>query len=113
MINTQTGEVFDIIVKNDEGNLVVAKQACDMIESFERQMKEISKQYGEYKAALKEAMEEYGVEKIDTDAFVVNYVDAHDRITVDSKRLQTEAPDIYNKYSKVSSVKASVRVRLR
>lgn len=112
MINKETGEVFDIIVEQD-GKYVIAKQACAMIEGYERQMKEIKDQYAEYKQALLEAMEEHGIDKIDTAGFVANYIKPTERITLDSKKVEAEYPDVYRECMKVSDVKASVRVRLR
>ena len=103
----------DIIMKREDGSLAVKKQACEMIEGFERQMKEIKKQYDEYKAALKEAMEGYGVEKIDTDSFSVNYIGAHERLSLDSKAVEAKYPDVYQECMKKSDVKPSVRVRLK
>ena len=113
MIDRETGEVFEIIKENADGNLVVAKQACDMISACERQMKQIKKQYDEYKQALLEAMEQYGIRKIDTEDFVVSYIGATERVTLDSKRVEAEYPEVYKECQKVSDVKASVRVRLR
>ena len=113
IINRETGEVFEIIKKNENGDLVVAKQACDMISACERQMKQIKKQYDEYKQALLEAMEQNGITKIDTDDFVVSYVAPTERITLDSKKVEAEHPEVYKACMKVSDVKASVRVRLR
>ena len=103
----------NIIVQNEDGSLVVKKQACEMIEGFERQMKEIKKQYEEYKAALKAAMEEYGVEKIDTDNFSVSYVAAYERNSLDSKAVETKYPEVFQECLKKSDVKSSVRVRLK
>ena len=113
MIDKETGEIFEIIKENDDGDLVVAKQACDMITACERQMKQIKKQYAEYKQALLEAMEEYGIEKIDTDDFVVSYVKETERVSLDQKKLEKEYPKAYYDCQRVSDVKANVRVRLK
>ena len=113
MVDMTTGEVFEIVKANEAGDLVVTKQACDMILAFESQMKEIKKQYGEYKQALLEAMEQYGIKKIDTDDFVVSYVAPTERISLDSKKVEAEYPDVYKECMRVSDVKSSVKVRLR
>ena len=76
-------------------------------------MKDIKKQYDEYKMALLEAMETYGVKKIDTEDFVVSYIAPTERISLDSKKVEAEYPDVYAECLKVSDVKSSVRVRLR
>ena len=113
IINKETGEMIDIIKENENGKLVIAKEACEIISMYERQMKQIKKEYDAYKAALLEAMETYGVKKIDTDDFVVSYVAPTERVSLDSKKVEAEYPEVYQDCMKVSDVKASVRVRLR
>lgn len=115
MINTTTGEVFDIITQNENGEYVVAEQACDMIVSFETQMSAIKKQYADYREALKEAMEEHGIESIKTDDFIVGYIAESERISLDSKAVEKKFPDVYYDpdCQKISSVKSSVRVKLK
>lgn len=112
MINRETGEVFDIIFEQD-GKYVIAKQACEMIESLERQMKEAKDIYAEYKDALKEAMEEHGIKSIDTPNFIATYKEQYERCGVDTKKLEHEYPEAYYDCQKITNVKSSVSVRLR
>ena len=113
IINKDTGEIVDIIKETDDGELVIAKEACEVISNFERQMKAIKKEYDAYKQALLDSMETYGIKKIDTDDFVVSYVAPTERISLDSKKVEAEYPDVYQECLKVSDVKSSVRVKLR
>ena len=113
IVDRETGEMIEVIKENEDGKLVIAKEACDIISTFERQMKEIKKQYDEYKGALLSAMETYGVKKIETDDFIVSYTAPTEMITLDSKKVENEYPDVYSECIKVSDVKSSVRVRLR
>ena len=113
IINRETGELVEIIKETDDGKLVIAKEACEVISTFERQMKEIKKQYDAYKQALLDAMETHGIKKIDTDDFVVSYVAPTERVSLDAKKVEAEYPDVYRECIKVSDVKSSVRVRLR
>lgn len=113
IINRDTGEMLEVVKKNDAGNLVVTKEACDTIVRYEKQMKELKKQYDTYKRALLEAMEAYGVNKIDTEEFVATYVEATERISLDSKKVEKEYPKVYDECLKISDVKPSVRVKLR
>lgn len=112
IVNRETGEILDIVVR-EEDRLMINPEAVDFIYKAEKQMKEIKKNYEEYKSALLQAMEEFGIDKIDTDNFTVNYVPAHMSNRVDSKKLQSEHPEIYDECSTASMVKPSVRVRLR
>ena len=113
IVNKTTGEFLDIIKEDENGKLAIAKEACEIISMYEREMKTIKKEYDEYKKALLEAMENYGVKKIDTDDFVVSYVAPTERITLDSKKVEAEYPDVYRECMKISDVKSSVRVKLR
>lgn len=107
-----TGEILEIVEKTPDG-LIVSPDAIAFITQAEQRMKEIKTQYDEYKAALLEAMERYGIDKIDTDNFTASYVAPHMATRVDSKRLASEYPEVYDDVTKASYVKGSVRVRLR
>ena len=113
IINKETGEVFEIIKEDENGNLVITKEARALIEGIEHQKKEFEKQYGVYKNALLEAMKEYNVKKIDTEEFVATYKAPAERVSLDSKKVEAEYPDVYTECMKVSDVKESVSVRLR
>lgn len=115
LVDQRTGQVLDIIKQNEDGRLVVAKEACDFILNAEQQMKQIKEAYAQYKEALKQAMEEHGVEKIQTDNFTVSYVAATERVSLDTKAVEQKYPEVYYDpdCQKVSDVKASVRVRLK
>ena len=43
----------------------------------------------------------------------VTYVAPQDRITVDSKKLKTEYPQVYSECQKLSKIKAQIRVTIR
>jgi len=115
LVDQRTGQVLDIIKQNEDGKLVVAKEACDFILNAEQQMKQIKEAYADYKEALKQAMEEYGVEKIQTDDFTVSYVKATERVSLDVKQVEKKYPEVSCDPDclKVTDVKASVRVRLK
>lgn len=113
IVNRATGEFIPIIVDKGNGELAVAKEACEVIATFERQMKSIRDQYDEYKRALLEAMEEYEVKKIDTEDFTVTYIAPTERISLDSKKVEKEHPEVYRECMRVSDVRSSVRVKLK
>lgn len=111
--DVQTITATDIIEQTDDGRLVIASQACELIKSFEENMKAIKAQYDEYKAALLAAMIEHGIDKIDTKDFVVNFIAPHDRESLDSKKIKANYPEVYEECKKTSTVKPSVRVKFR
>lgn len=113
MIDKKTGEIFEVITANENGELVLAKQAHDAIVFYESMMKQFKQEYDEYKKALLEAMEENGVKQIKNDDFTVTYVAPTERVSLDSKMVEMQYPRIFNECSKVSSVKSSVRVKMK
>ena len=113
IVNRDTGEVAEIITKDDEGKLIVQKNVIEAMSMIERQKKELTAQFDTYREALKQAMEEYGVTKIDSDELVATYVAEHEQIKLDSKAVKEFYPKVYEDCTKLSPVKASVRVRLK
>ncbi len=113
IINTKTGEFIPIIVEDENGKLTITPEACETIKQFELQMKSIKEMYGEYKSALHDAMEEYGVKQIKTDDFIVTFIKATERISLDTKKVEAEHPDVFRECMKISDVKSSVRVKLK
>lgn len=113
IINNKTGEIAAIITTDDSGKLTVPQTIIDEMTNLERQKKEIEAQFKVYRDALCDAMTEHGVEKITTDTFTATLVPEHERVALDSKAVESMYPRIFEECSKVSTVKASVRVRLK
>lgn len=65
------------------------------------------------RAQLAEAMAQYGVKSFENSILKVTYVPASTKTTVDSKELKAENPEIYQQYSKTSTVKESVRITVK
>lgn len=96
------------IVKVEEGKVVVAEEIINKIIEFNKAKKEMEYQEKLLKEGLMEAMNEVGITK-----FIVNDLSAQikagsTRVTIDSKRLKEECPEIYEAYSKESEVKPSI-----
>lgn len=102
----------NLIVKDGE-EMVLAQEVVDYIYNTEVQMKEIKSKYDEYKQALLEAMDEYGIKKISNEKFTISNIAPHLTTRVDSKKLQTEYPEIYDECSKASLVKSSIKIKLK
>lgn len=113
IINRETGEVFEIIKEGDDGKLVITNEARELITAAERHKKEFDKHYKAYKASLLDAMKMFNIKKIDTEDFVATRKDETERISLDTKKVEAEYPDVYQECMQISDVKASVSVRLR
>lgn len=61
------------------------------------------------KDAFEKEYQETGETHFEADGRKYTYIPATTRVTVDTKRLQTEQPDVYAKYAKVSQVSASIK----
>nr|WP_308742075.1 hypothetical protein [uncultured Anaerocolumna sp.] len=62
---------------------------------------------------IEKAMGDYGVNKFENDQLSITYVKATTRAIIDSKSLKKDLPDIAAKYTKVSNVKASIKISVK
>ena len=65
------------------------------------------------KEFLLEQMTANNIKKWETDNIVVTYVAPSERKSVDSTRLKSEQPDIYEQYSKVTNVKEQIKIKVK
>lgn len=96
------------IVTIENGEVTVSQEIINKIIEFNKVKKEMEYQEKLLKEGLMKAMQEIGKTH-----FVVNGLSAtikagSSRTTIDSTRLKTECPDIYEAYSKTSEVKPSI-----
>lgn len=89
--------------------LAVMKQIAEI----DKQKKDLEEQDKQVREALKTAMSEYGIKSFDNDILKVTYVAPTSKTTIDSKSLKKDLPDVAAKYSKTSSVAASVRISVK
>lgn len=97
----------------ETGELMVSKDAIAAIKHNEQMKREVKAFDEEFKKRLKEAMEEYHIDKIESDELTVSYVAEHTQTRVDSERFKAVYTKEYYDCLKESDVKASVRVRLK
>ena len=62
---------------------------------------------------LEQAMSDYGVTSFENEFVKITHVEPTTKVSVDSKKLKTELPDIYQKYSKTSDVKGYVKITVK
>ena len=79
---------------------------------------ELQKQYeaevNEMKAQLLELMKTNGVKKFEIDGQLsVAYVEPTERVSLDTKKIQANHPEIYEMYLKKSPVKESLKITLK
>lgn len=89
--------------------LPILKTLADL----EVEAKNIKNQQETLKIDLLNAMETHGVKKWDNEVMTISYVAPTTRTSIDSKKLMEELPGVFSKYSKVSNVKSSIRIKLK
>jgi hypothetical protein len=79
-------------------------QAIQTIEKLEEVVKL-------FKEAVLSEMQLKGIKKFDNGEISITYIEPTTRVSIDSKKLKEELPDVYKKYSKESEVKASIKIK--
>ena len=74
---------------------------------------ELQKKIDAFKAALLNYMQENSIKKIYSDTYSVTLTNASVATTFDSKRFQSEQPELYKEYLKQTERKASVTIRVK
>jgi len=102
--------------------LVIPSELLAAVETAERTLKaadaakkEADATATKLRAQLIAAMEAQGIKSFETadKSILITYIEPTTRETIDSTRLKDELPEVAKKYTKTSTVKASVRVTVR
>lgn len=103
---------MDLIALSENGFLLDENVEQNLI-AYERLAKWAKEHEDKLKAEIIAEMESKGILKIETEEVTVKYVAATSKETFDSKKLRKDAPDIYDKYVRITPAKASVRVKVK
>lgn len=101
------------IIERAGTDIIVPEEVCEKIISLEKQAKEIKRQQDSMKAEILDAMQKYGVVKLDNEFLKIALVPEHDAERFDSKKFKEENPDVYDLYAKISKVKPSIRITVK
>lgn len=101
------------IIERKDSDVALSEEVCEKIVSLEKQAKEIKKQQDSMKAEILDAMQKYGVLKLDNEFLKIAFVPEHDAERFDSKTFKEENPDVYDSYVKISKVKPSIRITVK
>lgn len=92
-------------------NMITLQEAIEIqILKVDETLKNLKLKGDTNKALLLEQMQKYDIKTLESDKFKITRVDETTRTTVDSKSLKENEPEIYEKYSKTSIVKANLRI---
>lgn len=103
---------FELTSVIDESGQL-STNASYLLQKYELKIKEIEKIQQEYRQVILEAMEKSGHDKFDNQFITVTYVAPTTRVSLDTKRLKAEHPELYGEYLTESEVKASVRIKAK
>lgn len=99
----------ELITKEGTLNQITSIRIAD----FETKIKELKKQEDELKAAILEEMKSKGLVKIETEELAISYVDSFDKEKFDNKKLKEDYPNLYDQYVSISTVKPSIRIKVK
>ena len=101
------------LIKVENGVCVLSPEASQKIAELELQAKAIKEAKDLLQETIKAEMEAKGIIKIDTPELVISYIQPTYREAFDTKALKAEDEETYNKYIKISTVNASIRVKVK
>lgn len=101
------------LIKIENGEYGLVKDAVNTIVTIENEMKRLKELQDNYKEELLNVMEQNNIIKLETDELAITYVAPTDRETFDSKSFKADHQDLYDEYVKMSSVKSSVRLKVK
>ena len=111
-----TGRPFSAPVVQVEGvdeALVRLSELESLILVAETELESKKKDIDTIKAFLLEQMSKNKVKKWETDNITVTYIEPFERVSIDSKTLKADNPEIYQKYAKTSTIKESIKIKLK
>ena len=102
------------LVEYNGNELVVAEDLINKMKEFERRKVEIEIAEKQLREELLEAFEKYGIDNWHTEdnSIRATYRKGTTRVTIDSKKLKEDLPDIAEEYSKEVVVKPSVELKI-
>lgn len=102
---------------DEESGLAVFEQkqiaVLQQIASIVRMKKQCEEQEKELKDQLKQAMEQYGVKKFESDILNITYIAESTKTSIDSAKLKKKYPEIASECSKVSPTSAYIKVEVK
>jgi len=101
------------LIRIEDGKPVLSSEASKRFAQIEATLKEFKEYEKNLKKQLLKEMEAKGVIGIETEELLITYVPAYDREQFDGKRFRSEHDDLYDKYVSMTTVSASVRVKVK
>ena len=104
--------ISDVDLGVSEEELEELEELMEDIKSKEEELNLLKEKVDKVKETLYGTMEKEGIKTVDRNKLKITYVAPSTRVSVDSKKLQKEEPEIYNKYVKTTTVAGSIKITL-
>lgn len=104
---------MELIVISNNGIPMLRSEVAFQIAEFERKVKAIQEMEKDLKQAIMDEMEAKNIIGLESPDLRISYVSAFDRETFDSKAFRKEHPDMYDDYVRISTVKPSLKIKVR
>jgi hypothetical protein len=98
---------------NEDVMLNKTLQVCKSIEALENEKKQLDAEFEKLKTGLLELMKANGVKKFENDLIRLTYKEKSTRVSLDSKRLKEEQPEVFENYKKETEVKESILIKIK
>lgn len=100
------------LVKIEDNKIVVAEEVIEQFKNFIKLKEEFDLKEKELKQGLKEAMEKLEIKKFVANGLCATIKEATVRKSLDTTRIKTEMPDIYEEYLKETPVSSSITLTI-
>ena len=104
--------ISDVDLGVSEEELEDLTELMEEIKAKEDELKLLKDMVDSVKTVLYGTMEKEGIKTVDRGNLKITYVAPSSRISVDSKKLEKEEPEIYKKYIKTTTVAGSIKITL-
>ena len=108
--------MYDIEIKETNGCPSLPAEVMKIMKRAKRndlKMKALKVENEKIKEELAKAMAENGIKKIDNNVFTATYVPDHTKLSFDQKSFKEAFPDLFEQYTKESTVKGSLRLSFK
>lgn len=96
------------LIKVQSGQIIVAEDVLNLMKELKKKAIEFQQMEKTLKEQLVKAMRENHIKQFENDVVSITYKLPYTRTSVDSKKLKSELPSIWQEYAKHTEVKESV-----
>lgn len=104
--------ISDVDLGVSEEELEDLEELMQEIKVKKKELKVLEDKVGKIQDILYDTMGKEGVKTVDRGKLKITYVAPSTRVSVDSKKLQKEEPEIYKKYVNTTTVAGSIKITL-